>query len=152
TNVDYYSYSSWQSVNVKVSNPSASLQQTLNNDLGTAKSTIESGLGSSVSPANFIMGEYGFARTIYGECNAANYVQELVNAVDGPGSFGVSYAIFWQIIDNTWRTQDGGSDLITNTSAGTLDWFTFGLYRQDDNNPSALHLTLTGSMLSSLVT
>jgi hypothetical protein len=152
SNVDYYSYSSWQSVNVKASNPGASLLQTLNNDLGTAKSTIESGLGSTLSPANFILGEYGFARTIYGECNAANYVQEFVNAVDGPGSFGVSYAIFWQITDNTWRTQDGGSDLITNTAAGTLDWFTFGLYRQDDNNAFALHPTLTGSMLSSLVT
>jgi hypothetical protein len=153
SNVDYYSYSSWQSVNVKVSNPGASLLQTLNNDLGTAKSAIEAGLGgSTLSPASFILGEYGFARTIYGECNAANYVQEFVNAVDGPGSFGVSYAIFWQILDNAWRTQDGGSDLITNTSAQTLDWFTFGLYRPDDNNAFALYPTLTGSMLSSLVT
>ncbi|MBO0726604.1 MAG: hypothetical protein J2P52_13460 [Blastocatellia bacterium] len=97
--VDYYSYSAWDSVNDKQASPDEDLKRRFKNDLGFALSKVKASR-PRVTERNFIIGEFGFERTRHGECNAANYLSEFFDAFDGDGSFGVSYAIFWQIIDN----------------------------------------------------
>ncbi len=97
--VDYYSYSSWQSVIDKQDNPNESLKQRYKNDLSFALSTIKT-RRPEITERNFIVGEVGFERSRYGECNAANHLNELFDAFDGEDAFQVAYAIFWQIIDN----------------------------------------------------
>ena len=104
-NVDYFSYSSWQTMAIKLSQPEANLQQAINYALNGSMNLVSNGQiafqgQSTVVPASFLLGEFGFARTDYGECNSASYIQELFNAVRGPGAFGISYAVFWQVIDN----------------------------------------------------
>ncbi|MGE0129894.1 MAG: hypothetical protein AB7U82_17570 [Blastocatellales bacterium] len=97
--VDYYSYSSWSSLQDKVDNPNESLKQRFKTDLDFALSKIKT-RRPEITERNFIVGEFGFERSQYGECNAANYTGEMFDAFDGPGAFQVSYAIFWQIVDN----------------------------------------------------
>ncbi len=97
--VDYYSYSSWQSVNVKFENPNASLKETLKKDLGFALAKVKA-RRPEVTESNFIIGEYAFTRTRFGECNAANYLSEMFDAIDSDGAFKASYVIFWQIVDD----------------------------------------------------
>lgn len=123
-NVDYFSYSSWQTINIKVTQPGASLQQAINTALGGSLQLVRTGQiafqgQSTVTPASFLLGEFGFARTDYGEYDAARYTEELVDAVQGPGAFGASYAIFWQILDNapppwnSWGLFRGSNGQIT---------------------------------------
>ncbi len=129
--VDYFSYSSWQTIGLKVGQPQVNLQQAINYVLGGSLNLVKAGQGkfqgqSNVEPASFLLGEFGFARTDYGECNAASYTKELVNAVIGPGSFGASYAIFWQVIDNAPPPQNSwglfrGSDGEITTLGTTLE-------------------------------
>src|SRR5215475_10416335 len=97
--VDYYSYSAWDSVNDKQSSPDEDLKRRFKNDLGFALSKVKASR-PEVTERNFIIGEFGFERTRHGECNAANYLSEFFDAVDGDDAFRVSYVIFWQIIDN----------------------------------------------------
>jgi uncharacterized protein (TIGR03437 family) len=97
--VDYYSYSSWRSLDDKVANPSESLKRRYKTDLGFALSLIKT-KRPEIGENNFIVGEYGFERASYGECNAANYTSEMFDALEGADAFQASYAIFWQIVDN----------------------------------------------------
>jgi len=97
--VDYYSYSAWRSLDVKLDNPGQSLKARLKSDFEFALSLVRSSR-PGVGPENFILGEFGFERARYGECNAANYVNEVFDAVLDPDGFPVSYAVFWQIMDN----------------------------------------------------
>lgn len=96
---DYYSYSSWRSLGEKVENPNESLKQRYKTDLGFALSLIKA-KRPEISEQNFILGEYGFERATYGECNAANHTSEMFSALEGADAFQVSYAIYWQIVDN----------------------------------------------------
>jgi uncharacterized protein (TIGR03437 family) len=97
--VDYYSYSSWQSILDKQDFPNENLKQRYKTDLNFALSKVKVARPEIVEQ-NFIIGEYGFERSRYGECNAANHLNEMFDAFDGEDAFHVSYAIFWQIIDN----------------------------------------------------
>lgn len=117
--VDYYSYSAWQTLEVKAANPAASLKGALAGDLSFALGLLRRS-HPKLQPANFLLGEYGFARTAphTGECRAASYVQEIFGALEGRGSFGVSYAVFWQVLDNA--------------PAGDPNGGTYGLFRGAD--------------------
>lgn len=98
--VDYYSYSAWRSTDDKLDNPAGSLKERLKSDFEFALALVRS-QRPEIKPENFILGEFGFERARYGECNAANYVNEVFNAVLDADGFHVSYAIFWQILDNS---------------------------------------------------
>jgi uncharacterized protein (TIGR03437 family) len=115
--VDYYSYSSWQSVNVKFEDPNAGLKEVLKKDLGFALAKVKT-RRPEVTEANFIIGEYAFTRTRFGECNAANYLSEMFDAIDGDGAFKASYVVFWQIVDDKMM--------------GEYDIDRYGLYRVRD--------------------
>ncbi|HEY8461012.1 MAG TPA: hypothetical protein VIM99_11560 [Blastocatellia bacterium] len=97
--VDYYSYSAWDSVNDKQGSPDEDLKRRFKNDLSFALSKVKAAR-PEIAERNFIIGEFGFERTRHGECNAANHLSEVFDAFDGDGAFQVSYVIFWQIIDN----------------------------------------------------
>jgi len=97
--VDYYSYSSWSSLEGKIETPNESLKQRYKTDLTLAMSLIKT-RRPEIAERNFILGEYGFERATYGECNAANNVSEMFDALEGADAFQVSYAVFWQIVDN----------------------------------------------------
>jgi len=97
--VDYYSYSAWESVNDKQGSPDEDLKRRLKMDLSFALSKVKE-TRPEVTERNFIIGEFGFERTRHGECNTANYLGEVFDALEGDGAFQVSYVIFWQIIDN----------------------------------------------------
>lgn len=112
--VDYYSYSSWDTANRKEGAPELSLKQIYREDLTFALDKVRA-RRSEIAEENFIIGEFGFERTRYGECFAANHLNEMFDAFDGPGAFRVSYAVFWQVIDN-------------NRLLGALDE-RFGLFR-----------------------
>ncbi|MGH9936925.1 MAG: hypothetical protein ACREAM_11810, partial [Blastocatellia bacterium] len=65
--VDYYSYSAWQTI---VERPDLSLKQRLNNDLNFALSKVKAHR-PEITERNFIIGEFGFERAQNGECVAA---------------------------------------------------------------------------------
>ncbi|HKQ78490.1 MAG TPA: hypothetical protein VJ810_32620 [Blastocatellia bacterium] len=94
--VDYYSYSSWQTI---VENRAISLKQRYKTDLNYALSKIKA-FRPEIAERNFIIGEYGYERAQNGECVAANLLNETFDAFDGDDAFRPSYVIFWQIIDN----------------------------------------------------
>lgn len=96
---DYYSYSSWQSIGEKNTDPNADLKRIYKDALSFALAKVKAAR-PDVTEHNFIVGEYGFERSRYGECYAANNLNEAFEAFDGPDGFHVSYAIFWQIIDH----------------------------------------------------
>ncbi len=124
--VDYYSYSSWQTVNQKEVDANLSLKQLYKRDLDFALAKIKA-QRPDITESNFIIGEIGFERSRYGECYAANHVNEMFEAFDGADAFRVSYAVFWQVIDN-------------GRLFGHLDE-RFGLFRADGQ-------TLKSTMLS----
>lgn len=97
--VDYYSYSAWRSLDVKLDSPGESLKARLKSDFQTAQALVNT-QRPEVRPENFILGEFGFERARYGECNAANYVSEVFDAILAPDGFNASYAIYWQVLDN----------------------------------------------------
>jgi hypothetical protein len=78
--------------------------------------------------ANFIVGEFGAARDITGECDAANRVRNVVLALE---SWGAAYGVFWQAYDN-------------DATAAVYD--DFGLYRRDRS------MSLPGRTLKALYT
>lgn len=147
--VDYYSYSAWQSLDVKRTNPSVSLAQALRNDLGFSLTKVRS-RQRQVREENFILGEWGFARSIYNECLAARYTGEMVNALEGPNAFHVSYAIYWQALDNGWRgghrTPCVGGLGDPGDPVAQVDWMLYGLFRGRD-----VTMTLPGSTLQALL-
>jgi hypothetical protein len=109
--VDYYSYSSWDSLlpNQTPAQVAAQLGADLTTALGWARMH-----DPTVTPARFIVGELGAPReqADLGECAATSRIAAVIGAVE---SWGASYGVFWQIIDNT-------------PSAGTLV-NGFGLYK-----------------------
>ncbi|HYE72541.1 MAG TPA: hypothetical protein VEF04_04385, partial [Blastocatellia bacterium] len=107
--VDYYSYSSWLTLDVKFEGPNGSYKQAIKRDLNIALAKVRE-RRPEVQEANFIIGEFGIHRTRWGENTTANYVSEMFDAIEGPDAFQVSYAIYWQIIDNIpffWVWDDG---------------------------------------------
>jgi hypothetical protein len=99
--VDYYSYSSWQSLGPDQTPAEVvtGLQADLTTALGWAKKH-----DASTSPARFLVGEFGAPReeTDLGECAAMERTASVIGAI---AQWGASYGIFWQIIDNTPPTQ-----------------------------------------------
>jgi hypothetical protein len=95
-NVDYYSYSSWQSVgpNQTPAQVTATLQADLTTALGWAQKH-----DPSATPARFIVGEFGAPReqTDLGECASTARTAAVLAAIP---HWGASYGIYWQIIDN----------------------------------------------------
>jgi hypothetical protein len=98
--VDYYSFSSWLTLDVKSQGPDASFKDAFKRDLGFALERVRA-QRPEVTEANFLIGEFGFHRTRWGENTAANFMNEFIAALEAPDAFRVSYAIFWQVIDNT---------------------------------------------------
>ncbi len=98
-NVDYYSYSSWQTVNERLNAPNVSYKDTFKRDLSFALAKIRE-KRPEVQERNFIIGEFGIIRMQWGEKIVANLVSEMIDAVIAPDGFQVSYAVWWQIIDN----------------------------------------------------
>jgi len=145
--VDYYSYSAWQSLSVKAEHPTAKLVQILRNDLGFALAKVRT-RRPQIQEENFILGEWGFARSIYSECLAARYTGELVLALER--GFHVSYAIYWQALDNGWRggrrTPCVGDLRDAGDPEGQIDWLLYGLFRGNKAT-----LTLAGSTLQALL-
>jgi hypothetical protein len=97
--VDYYSYSSWQTLDVKLEDQNASFKERLKRDLSFALAKVRE-RRPEIQERNFIIGEFGLHRTRLGEKNIANYVAEVIDAVMAPDGFQMSYAVWWQIIDN----------------------------------------------------
>lgn len=97
--VDYYSYSGWQTINIKADNPSADLKAQLKADFEFALAKVRQ-RRPEVTAHNFILGEFGFDRTQRGECFAANAVNEVFDILSAPDFFPLAYAIFWQVADN----------------------------------------------------
>jgi hypothetical protein len=147
--VDYYSYSAWQSLDVKRTSPAADLAQTLRNDLGFALTKVRS-RRRDAREENFILGEWGFARSTYSECLAARDVEEMLRAQEGPNAFHVSYAIYWQVLDNGWhgghRTPCVGDLREPGDPAAQFDGMLYGLFRGRD-----LTTTLPGSTLQAFL-
>ena len=95
--VDYYSYSAWDSFLAGLTPaPTATQLQT---DLSTALGWAAKRTDVSVTPARFIVGEFGAPRdrSDYGECSAMSHIATLIGAVP---AWGAARAILWQIIDN----------------------------------------------------
>jgi hypothetical protein len=97
--VDYYSYSSWQTLDVKLEDQNASFKERLQRDLSFALAKVRE-RRPEMQERNFMVGEFGLHRTRWGEKNIANYVAEVIDAVMTPDGFQMSYALWWQIIDN----------------------------------------------------
>jgi hypothetical protein len=97
--VDYYSYSSWQTVGIKGQSETASLKDALKRDLEFALAKVRE-RRPEIEAKNFIIGEFGFPRMQYGETTVANFINEMIDAVTAPDGFPVSYTVFWQVIDN----------------------------------------------------
>ena len=95
--VDYYSYSSWDSL-LPSMNPSQ-VATTLTADLTTALGWAKM-RDPSVTPARFLVGEFGAPReqSDLGECAATQRAAGIIGAVT---QWGAARGIFWQIIDNT---------------------------------------------------
>jgi uncharacterized protein (TIGR03437 family) len=125
---DYYGYSAWQTLYEKFLDPNADLKAILKRDFTFALNQVKA-QRPEVTEHNFILLEAGFERPRYGECNSANYVSELFDAIEAPDTFQVSYAVWWQIVDNA-------------PFFGYIvgDYY-FGLYRVYDGQ---LELTLPG--------
>lgn len=97
--VDYYSLSSWWTLDVKFQGLDASYKEAFNTDLSFALAQVRR-QRPDVTPANFIIGEFGIHRTRWSETTVADFVNEIFDALEAPDSFKGAYAIFWQIIDN----------------------------------------------------
>jgi hypothetical protein len=96
--VDYYSYSAWLSSFPEGLTP-AQMATQLQTDLSTALGWAAQRRDVSVTPARFVVGEFGAQRDRedYGECNAMSHIAALIGAVP---AWGAARAIFWQIVDN----------------------------------------------------
>ncbi len=98
-NVDYYSYSSWQTMEVKVADRGASYKEAIKRDLQFALARVRE-RRPEIEERNFLLGEFGMPRMQWSEKTVADFVNEMIDAVTAPDGFQVSYAVFWQIIDN----------------------------------------------------
>jgi uncharacterized protein (TIGR03437 family) len=125
---DYYGFSAWHTLYEKFLDHNADLKALLKRDFTFALNQVKA-KRPEITEHNFILLEFGFERPRYGECNSANYVSELFDAIEAPDAFQVSYAIWWQILDN---------EPFFGYVVG--DYY-FGLYRTYDGK---LELTLPG--------
>jgi hypothetical protein len=138
--VDYYSYSAWSGIAGKIGNPAASLKTLLKNALDIALNKVKA-LRPTIDQPNFIIGEFGFPRELYGECNAANHINEIFDAVSpiDPEAFHPSFVILWQILDNApvysvnWR----GYGLYKVRNGSLRQTRAFTTFQQRINNQSA---------------
>ncbi len=89
-NVDYLSYSSWQSLAVP---DDGDVATRLQNDLSRAQ-----GFAPGSSRANFIVGEFGVDRFQFGETRSAS---RMSSAISGLTGWGASYGVYWQVLDNS---------------------------------------------------
>ena len=110
--VDYYSYSSWFSSFPVGLTPAQAATQ-LQTDLSTALGWAAQRRDVSMTPARFIVGEFGASREAFGECNAMSHIAAVVSAVP---AWGAARAVFWQIVDNA-------------PPATTLDSTEYGLFK-----------------------
>ncbi|HKX32885.1 MAG TPA: hypothetical protein VJ302_34705 [Blastocatellia bacterium] len=134
-NVDYLSYSSWQSTTMNPNGVQAGdnaaaikerlmahLQNLLNKANGVGTATPRPGF---YQPRNIIVGEFGFPRVQWcphalspgQSCESyrvdpTQWLEGIVGAVE---TFGASYAIYWQILDN----RDPGCDFMNGRSPYT---------------------------------
>ncbi len=131
--VDYYSYSSWQTMIDKQADPSLDLKQHFKKELGLALSLVKA-KRPEITEHNFLIGEYGLERIRYGDCISANYLTEVFEAFEGAGAFQVSYAVFWQVLDNA-----------PYFGVGSVH---FGLYKAFDNQPK---LAVAGEQFKKLL-
>lgn len=97
--VDYYSYSTWQTLDVKLEDPQGSFKERIKRDLNFALAKVRE-RRPEIEERNFIIGEFGIHRTRWSEKTVANYVAEVIDAVTAADGFQPSYAVWWQIIDN----------------------------------------------------
>ena len=109
---DYYSYSSYQSINVP---DEGALASQLTDDLQAILDHVRK-VRPSVGPENLIIGECGFARESWGECATA---RRAAAAVGAALSFGVSYVVYWQIADDMLRGKPDGFGAFRYDAAGT---------------------------------
>jgi hypothetical protein len=123
--VDFYSYSSWQSLSTDT--PTADVGTRLSADLTTAYNFVAA-VRPGTTHAHFLVGEIGSARDISGECDAANRISKAILAVQ---SWGAAYGIIWQMYDNV-------------PASGIYDGF--GLHRNDRS------VSLAGQTLKNLYT
>ncbi len=108
-NVDYYAYSAWQTL-ITAAWQERDFKTALNQDLKFALNQVRS-KRASIQEQNFLLGEYGFHRSSWGESAVANLVNATFDAIEAPDAFKVSYAIYWQIIDNTPSYLNGDEGL-----------------------------------------
>jgi len=136
--VDFYSYSSWETLSGRQQDPSVPLKDLLRADLSHILAVLQK-TRPDLTASRLLLGEAGFARTApaYGECRAAADLQELVEALssflDDP-ALGVAYVILWQVLDNAPAAGAGASPE------------SFGLYRGTDGR-----LTLPGTTFHALL-
>jgi hypothetical protein len=116
---DFFSYSSYQSFGI--STPDSHVASQLESDLSSALSSIQKGQ-PSVQRNQLMLGEFGMARevsqwdpssSVHGECETTQRLSSVISALE---SWGASYGIYWQVIDNP--APDG-------------PWTGFGLYKYD---------------------
>lgn len=124
---DVFSYSSWSSLGTNVAD--ASLGSQFQSDLSTALWWIQQGGHYYRTRDQVVVGEFGFARDVFGECESAQRASILINALEG---WGASYGIFWQVVDNPSPNPPSNA------------WTNFGLYKYDGTN------TLTRSTFTNL--
>jgi hypothetical protein len=93
--VDYYSYSSYQTINV---GGTADVARDIKTDLDFILGTVR-GAHPSVTKDRILVGELGFTRDTadWSECDV---VDRYVEATRALASWGVARAIVWQIFDN----------------------------------------------------
>jgi hypothetical protein len=101
--VDYYSYSSWDSLLPSMT--PAQVASTLTADLTTALGWARK-RDPSITPARFVVGEFGAPReeSDLGECAATQRIAGIIGAVT---QWGAARGIFWQILDNVPSGQPG---------------------------------------------
>ena len=147
--VDYYSYSAWQSLDVSRQRPGATPAGTLRDDLEFALYKIRQ-RRPEVGEENLIVGEIGFARSIYSECVAARLLEDLVHSFESPRAFRAAYVIYWQALDNGWRggrrTPCVGDLRDEGDPEGQIDWLLHGLFRGRD-----ARMTLPGKALQAFL-
>lgn len=134
-NVDYYSYSGYQSYYAKVVNPALNAKEEFNRDLNFALNLIKA-QRPDITQHNFMIGEIGYPRTDFGECYAAETLRETLEVFTAPDSFQVSYVLLWQIVDNgpTWDSDE---------------WPGFGLFRVRNGQ---LEQTMNGKVAQAFLT
>jgi|GEM_PF-5500352 len=122
--VDYYSFSSWQTINLKhpmwagppyYGGPTLSLRDTFKSNLGFALNKVKA-TRPSADEVNFIVGEWAFYPEVYGD-NAVSYVNEMFGAfnLDDPSAFHVSYLYYWQTTPGLFNSIGG---TITQSAVG----------------------------------